>query len=112
LQKIISWLEHHWDDPADDEDFEDEKERREEELSHWDKEFIDISDQSLLFDVIAAADFMHITGLVEVGAKHICSTIKGKSCQEVRQILKITNDLTPEEEETIQKENEWIDAKD
>ncbi|CAG2181987.1 unnamed protein product, partial [Oppiella nova] len=42
LQKIISWLEHHWDDPADDEDFEDEKERREEELSHWDKEFIDI----------------------------------------------------------------------
>jgi len=112
LQKIIEWCEHHWDDPPLDPDFDDEKERRNEELSHWDKQFIDIPDQGDLFDIIAAANFMDIKGLVEVGAKHICAKIKGKTCAEVREMLKITNDFTPEEEEAIHKENEWIYAKD
>lgn len=112
LKKIIEWVEYHWDDPPVDEDFEDEKDRRSEELSHWDKQFIDVDDQGLLFDIIVAANYMDIKGLVEVGAKHICSKIKGKSCAEAREILKITNDFTPEEEEAIHKENEWIYAKD
>ncbi|CAG2101374.1 unnamed protein product [Medioppia subpectinata] len=112
LKKIIEWVEFHWDDPPVDHDFEDEKDRRNEELSHWDKQFIDVDDQALLFDVIAAANYMDIKGLVEVGAKHICSKIRGKSCQEVREMLKITNDFTAEEEDAIHKENAWIYAKD
>ncbi|XP_054153254.1 S-phase kinase-associated protein 1-like [Oppia nitens] len=112
LKKIVEWCEYHWDDPPIDEDFEEEKDRRNEELSHWDKQFIDIPDQGDLFDIIAAANFLDIKGLVEVGAKHICSKIKGKTCAEVRDMLKITNDFTPEEEEAIHKENEWIYAKD
>jgi len=112
LEKIVEWVDHHWDDPPIDPDFDDEKERRNEELSHWDKQFIDIADQGELFDIIAAANFMDIKGLVEVGAKHICNKIKGKSCTEVREMLKIHNDFTPEEEAAIHKENEWIYAKD
>ncbi|CAG2107861.1 unnamed protein product [Medioppia subpectinata] len=112
LKKIIEWCEHHWDDPPLDPDFDDEKERRNEELSHWDKQFIDIPDQGDLFDIIAAANYMDIKGLVEVGAKHICAKIKGKTCTEVREMLKIHNDFTPEEEAAIHKENEWIYAKD
>ena len=112
IKKIIEWCEYHWDDPPVDEDFDDEKDRRNEELSHWDKNFIDVPDQALLFDIIVAANYMDIKGLVEVGAKHICSKIKGKTCAEVRDILKITNDFTEEEESAIHKENEWIYAKD
>jgi S-phase kinase-associated protein 1 len=112
LKKIIEWCEYHWDDPPIDEDFDDEKDRRNEDLSHWDKNFIEVEDQALLFDIIVAANYMDIKGLVEVGAKHICNKIKGKTCQEVRDILKITNDFTKEEEEAIHKENEWIYAKD
>ena len=41
LQKIIEWVEHHWDDSELDSDFETEVDRRSEELSHWDKQFID-----------------------------------------------------------------------
>jgi hypothetical protein len=112
LKKIVEWVEYHYDDPPIDEDFDEEKDRRNEELSHWDKTFIDVPDQGLLFDIIAAANFLDIKGLVEVGAKHICNKIKGKTCAEVREILKITNDFTAEEEEAIHKENEWIYAKD
>jgi len=112
LKKIIEYMEYHWDDPPIDEDFDEEKDRRTEELSHWDKQFIDVPDQGDLFDIIASANFMDIKGLVEVGAKHICNKIKGKTCQEVPDILKIKNDFTPEEEEAIHKENEWIYAKD
>jgi len=112
LKKIIEWCEYHWDDPPIDPDFDDEKDRRNEELSHWDKQFIAVSDQAHLFDIIVGANYMDIKGLVEVGGKHICNMIKGKTCEEVRQILKITNDFTPEEEAAIHKENEWIYAKD
>jgi len=112
LQKIVEWCEYHWDDPEPDPDFDDEKDRRNEELSHWDKTFIAVEDMGLLYDIIVGANFLDIKGLVEVGGKQICGLIKGKTCQEVRTILKITNDFTEDEEAAIHKENEWIYAKD
>jgi len=112
LKKIIEWCEYHWDDPPIDPDFDDEKDRRNEELMHWDRQFIEVEDQALLFDIIVGANYMNIKGLVEVGGKHICNMIKGMTCQQVRDKLKIENDFTPSEEEAIHKENEWIYAKD
>jgi S-phase kinase-associated protein 1 len=35
--------------------------------------------------------------------------IKGKSPEQIRTIFNIVNELTPEEEEQIRRENEWID---
>jgi len=108
LQKIIEWVEHHWDDPEPDPDFETEVDRRSEELSHWDKQFIDVQDLGLLYDITIAANYLDIKGLVEVCGKHICGKIKGKSCEEVREILNITNDFTQEEVDAIHEENRWI----
>lgn len=34
--------------------------------------------------------------------------IKGKTVEEIRKTFNIKNDFTPEEEETIRKENEWF----
>jgi S-phase kinase-associated protein 1 len=49
---------------------------------------------------------------IEVGAKHICGLIKGNTCQEVTDILKIDNDFTPEEDAAIREQNKWIYSKD
>ena len=111
LKKVIEWIEFHWDDPEPDEDFDEDKERRNKELSYWDKQFIDV-DNRLLYDIIEAANFLDIPGLIEVGSRWICTNIKGKTCTEVRQILNITNDFTKEEEDRIHNENEWIHVKE
>lgn len=34
--------------------------------------------------------------------------IKGKTPEEIRKTFNIENDFTPEEEEQIRKENEWV----
>jgi len=118
LQKIIDWVEYHYDDPEPDDEFDEDKDKRNEELSYWDKRFIDVGDinvddsRAFLYDIIDASNWLDIKGLLEVGAKHICNQIKGKTCVEVRKILNVTNDFTTEEEEAIHKENEWIHAKD
>ena len=111
LKKIIEWVEYHWDDPEIDEDFEEDRSRST-ELTHWDRIFIDISDLALLYDITVGANFLDIKELVDVCAKHICNKIKGKSCEEVRQILNIENDFTPEEEEAIHRDNAWINGLD
>jgi S-phase kinase-associated protein 1 len=66
----------------------------------------------LLSEIIVVANFLDVKGLVEVGAKRICNKIKGRTCAEVTEMLFITNDFTPEEEEAILKENQWIYGKD
>jgi hypothetical protein len=82
LQKIIEFMEYHLDDCPLDEDFED----------ITNEALTNVKDNRLLFDII-------------------CGLIKGKTCQEVRDILKTENDLTPEEE-AIREENKWNYFKD
>jgi len=36
--------------------------------------------------------------------------INSKSPEEIRQIFNIVNDFTPEEEEQIRMENEWVEG--
>jgi S-phase kinase-associated protein 1 len=108
LEKIIEFMEYHLDDCAVDEDLDDSKEKINEELSDWDKNFINVEDNGLLFDMICGANYLDIKELIEVGAKYICDLIKGKTCQEVTDILNIQNDFTPEEEVAIREQNKWI----
>jgi S-phase kinase-associated protein 1 len=54
-----------------------------------------------------AADFLGIPDLVDLMATHIAEQMKDKSPEEIRQFYNITNDLTPEDIEQIDKENEW-----
>lgn len=42
------------------------------------------------------------------GCKTVANMIKGKSVEEIRKTFNIVNDFTPEEEEQIRKENEWV----
>ena len=52
---------------------------------------------------------MDIQGLLDLGCKTVANMIKGKSVEEIRETFNITNDFTPEEEEQIRIQNEWIE---
>ncbi|KAI8063202.1 E3 ubiquitin ligase complex SCF subunit sconC [Gongronella butleri] len=104
LRKVIEWCEHHIGDPVTT----DESERRNTDIDEWDQKFMEV-DQETLFDIILAANYLDIKPLLDVGCKTVANMIKGKTAEEIRKIFNIVNDLTPEEEAQIRKENEWAE---
>lgn len=68
-------------------------------------------DQAVLFNVILAANYLDIKDLLDVTCKAVANMIKGKTPEEIRKTFNIKNDFTPEEEEQIRKENEWVEER-
>ena len=65
-----------------------------------------------LFQVVLAANFLDIKPLLDLGCKTIASQIKGKTAQQMRVLLGLPNDFSPEEEEQIRRENAWAASGD
>ncbi|KAJ0232509.1 SKP1 component [Hirschfeldia incana] len=78
-----------------------------EELKNWDTEFLSNIDQSTLFHLIMAANFLNIKDLLDLTCQGVADMIKGKSPEEIRALLNIENDFTSEDEEEIRAENQW-----
>merc|ERR1712121_190071 len=104
LKKVIQWCTYHKDDPPLPDD-DDNKEKRTDDISSWDADFLKV-DQGTLFELILAANYLDIKGLLDVTCKTVANMIKGKSPEEIRKTFNIKNDFTPAEEEQVRKENE------
>ncbi|KAK3104126.1 hypothetical protein FSP39_024624 [Pinctada imbricata] len=109
LTKVINWCTYHKDDPPPPEDDEN-KEKRTDDIGSWDADFLKV-DQGTLFELILAANYLDIKGLLDVTCKTVANMIKGKSPEEIRKTFNIKNDFTPAEEEQVRKENEWCEEK-
>lgn len=66
----------------------------------WYAEFVRI-DQSLLFELVTAANFMDIKPLLDLTCLAVSVLIKGKTASELRTIFNITNEFSPEEEAQV-----------
>lgn len=77
-----------------------------EQLKEFDKEFVKISFKKLT-NLVFAANYLHIPGLMNLLCQTIADKIKNKSVNAVRKIFNITNDYTPEEEGEVRREYEW-----
>lgn len=62
----------------------------------------------LLADVFNAAEFLDIPPLKHLLLYTIARAITGKSAQEMREILGLPNDLSPDEQQAIARANSWI----
>ncbi|KAF3320258.1 SKP1-like protein 1B [Carex littledalei] len=100
LAMVIEYCKKHVDVAAASSRISDE------ELRNWDKQFLDV-DLATLFNLLMAADYLHIKGLLDLACQKLADMIKGKSPEEIRQIFNIKNDFTPEEEEEIRREFQW-----
>jgi len=109
LRKVILWATHHKDDAPITEDDEN-KEKRTDDISSWDADFLKV-DQGTLFELILAANYLDIKGLLDVTCKTVANMIKGKTPEEIRKTFNIKNDFNPAEEEQVRKENEWCEEK-
>ncbi|RLN29395.1 SKP1-like protein 1A [Panicum miliaceum] len=75
------------------------------DLESFDREFVDV-DQATLYDLVLAANYLNVKGLLDLVYQKIADMIKGKSVEEIRRTFNIKNDFTPEEEAEIHRENE------
>ncbi|KAJ7345740.1 hypothetical protein JRQ81_001690 [Phrynocephalus forsythii] len=106
---VIQWCTHHKDDPPPPEDDEN-KEKRTDDIPVWDQEFLKV-DQRTLFELILAANYLDIKGLLDVTCKTVANMIKGKTPEEICKTFNIKNDFTEEEEAQVHKENQWCEEK-
>ncbi|KAE8783518.1 SKP1-like protein 1B [Hordeum vulgare] len=75
-------------------------------LKAFDEHFVKV-DQTVLFDLILAANYLEIKGLLDLTCQTVADMIKGKTPEEIRKTFNIVNDFTPQEEEEIRRENQW-----
>jgi S-phase kinase-associated protein 1 len=76
-------------------------------LREWDRKLVDKLTMAALFDLLLAANFLDIKGLLGVASDKVADMIKSKTPEQVRTIFGITNDFTPEEEEALRNEHPW-----
>lgn len=111
LELVLEYMEHYVNRPV---------KTLERPLKHpienlvdkWDLEFlhnklhIDKGHASL-FEVMQAANFLNINGLLDLTCGCVANMIRGKNAEQIREMFKIENDFTPGEEERIRTENGW-----
>ena len=85
LKKVIQWAQYHKDDPPPPEDDEN-KEKRTDDISSWDSDFLKV-DQGTLFELILAANYLDIKGLLDVTCKTVANMIKGKNLEKKKNNL-------------------------
>eukprot|EP00244_Chara_vulgaris_P010505 TRINITY_DN483_c0_g1_i10.p1 TRINITY_DN483_c0_g1~~TRINITY_DN483_c0_g1_i10.p1 ORF type:complete len:158 (+),score=35.64 TRINITY_DN483_c0_g1_i10:371-844(+) len=102
LAKVIEYCKYHVEAAKNIE----EKQITEDEIKAWDAEFVKV-EQSTLFDLILAANYLNIKNLLDLTCHTVADMIKGKTPEEIRKTFNIQNDFTPEEEEDVRRENQW-----
>ncbi|KAH7847323.1 hypothetical protein Vadar_024737 [Vaccinium darrowii] len=63
--------------------------------------------EEVLFDLILAANYLDIKGLLDLTCQTVADMIKGKTPEEIRKTFNTTTSFTPEEEEEVRRENAW-----
>lgn len=113
MQKVIHYLQYHANDPLpkldddlDDDDYDKVKARNRAEIGEWDKEFMNVDD-STIFDLLLAANYLDIKSLLDLGCKIVALELVGKDAEQIRQRYNIKKDFTPEEEKEIEQELAW-----
>ncbi|PNW74992.1 hypothetical protein CHLRE_12g501200v5 [Chlamydomonas reinhardtii] len=104
LAKVIEYSKYHVE--AEKKGADDKPTKTEDDVKRWDDEFVKV-DQATLFDLILAANYLNIKGLLDLTCQTVAQMIKGKTPEEIRKTFNIKNDFTPEEEEEVRRENQW-----
>lgn len=109
LKRVIQWAQYHKADKNENND-DDSREKRIDDIVAWDADFLKV-DQGTLFELLLAANYLGIEGLLDAACKTVALQIKGKAPEEIRKTFNIQNDFTPEEDAEVRNENRWCEEK-
>lgn len=103
LKKVIEFCEYNVDHELGEIEKPLKSKNISESVPEWYANYIDL-EKTLLFDVICAANYLDIPGLLKLGCAKVASKIKGKDPKQIREEFGIENDLTEDEEQSIKEE--------
>uniref|UniRef100_A0ACD5YDQ2 Uncharacterized protein n=1 Tax=Avena sativa TaxID=4498 RepID=A0ACD5YDQ2_AVESA len=109
LAKVIEYCKKHVAKSGADAaagDADKDSKAADEDTATFDKDFVNV-EQTILFDLILAANYLEIKGLLDLTCQTVADMIKGKTPEEIRKTFNIKNDFTAEEEAEIRRENQW-----
>lgn len=104
LAKIIEYCTYHG--AAEAPDGSGKPSVPEDERRAWDDSYVRV-EQSVLFELILAANYLNVKPLLDLLCLTVANMIKGKTPDEIRAQFHIENDFTPSEEEEVRRENQW-----
>ena len=70
-------------------------------LPMWFANYIDLQSLEDIYDLIAAANYLDVPSLVELGCAKVGSMMQNKDITELRVMFNISNDFAPDEERAI-----------
>ena len=107
LKLIIDYCTYHYDNPSKqiEKPLRDDFEKI---VCSWDSNFLKPLSNELLFEMINIADYLNITDLFELLCAKVASLLKGKSSEEMREILDIKSDLDSTDVESAHKKNKML----
>ncbi|KAF0909805.1 hypothetical protein E2562_000125 [Oryza meyeriana var. granulata] len=76
-------------------------------LERFDDDFLSGVDQDTPFDLLLAANYLQVNGLLDLTCMKVAGMMKGKTPEQIWETFHIVNDLTPEEENEIRREISW-----
>ncbi|VDK26840.1 unnamed protein product [Taenia asiatica] len=77
LRKVLQWCTHHKDD-ALQQSHDKNRDHRTDDIPSWDQEFLRV-DQGTLFEILMAAKYLDIEGLLGACCKSVVNMVRGKT---------------------------------
>lgn len=121
LTRVVTWWNLHKDDPEPPVKVEVKQESgptplpdisaEPKVISSVDQEFFKTMTHEDIFQLILATNFLHISELLDLCCATLANATLGKTPTEIYRMFNVTEELTPEEEAEICKENPWLDDK-
>jgi S-phase kinase-associated protein 1 len=108
LSKVIEFCKHYQEEAMTSIQTPLKSSKLEDLVQQWYADFVKI-EKNMLFDLVAAANFMDIKPLLDLTCLAVSILIKGKSAVELREMFNISSDFSPEEDAQIKKENGWVE---
>ncbi|CAN6219578.1 unnamed protein product [Urochloa humidicola] len=108
LGTVIEYCVKHAAEPGNDDDSDGPSGA--EDLEKWDRKLVDRLSADDLYDLLLAANYLCIPGLLRVVCQRTADMIKGKTTRQIRNTFNITNDcdFTPAEAAEFHRQYGWI----
>lgn len=96
MKRIAEWCRKHKEDPPQ-RSLDSRSNNRQIAIPEWDTDFLAALNNSELFELICAANYLEIPLLMDYSCKTVANMAKGKSPEEMRMIFGIRSDEEDEE---------------
>ncbi|KAI4353133.1 hypothetical protein L6164_002104 [Bauhinia variegata] len=73
----------------------------------FDDDFISDLDEAKLKEMLLAANYLDVKGLLNLISRTIADRIKNKSVEFIRKFFRVENDYTPQEERDVREKYAW-----